>query len=110
MHSLPFCICGSRARTCKNGLLCIWDTQKWTFVYSPTKSQPYLPSPKTLRIIVPRVNRPKIVNIVAHINLLSIFLAKKIGALAHNNEEQIMVRHKSHRAHRWTQLISHEPF
>ncbi len=33
MHSLPLCMCGVGARTCKKGLLCIWDTQKWTFVY-----------------------------------------------------------------------------
>jgi hypothetical protein len=32
-HNLPLCMCGSGARTCKSGLLCIRDTQKWTFVY-----------------------------------------------------------------------------
>jgi hypothetical protein len=25
MHSLPLCMCGIGAGTCKSGLLCIWD-------------------------------------------------------------------------------------
>ncbi len=33
MHSLPLCMCGIVVGTCKSGLLCIWDTQKWTFLY-----------------------------------------------------------------------------
>ncbi len=32
-HKLPLCMCGIGAGTCKSGLLCTWDTQKWTFVY-----------------------------------------------------------------------------
>jgi hypothetical protein len=33
MHSLLLCMCGIGAGTCTSGLLCIWGTQKWTFVY-----------------------------------------------------------------------------